>query len=149
MLLVTAPGVDALEEVMKLAARRSDLNLTVVSLGQGQEEAAESAINSAVHNGGWVILQNLHHARNWLPDLATMVNEIGESYKSSKTSYGVEPHPEFRLILTTQPTEDVTNNVDILGLCFYNSLTIFSFQLLCFDKSKKLQFHLRLMRKLV
>lgn len=35
-------------------------NLKLISMGQGQEAAAEAALDSFMKTGGWVVLDNLH-----------------------------------------------------------------------------------------
>lgn len=61
IIFILSPGVDPLkdvERVGKLMRFSSDLsNFYNVSLGQGQEIVAESAIDDASRNGHWVILQ--------------------------------------------------------------------------------------------
>ncbi|KAK8378939.1 hypothetical protein O3P69_009581 [Scylla paramamosain] len=120
LLLVTSPGVDPLEEVRMLG-----VPITSVSLGQGQSRVAEEAVRVAVDEGGWVVLQNLHHALEWLPSLANTISRlyspsstaststptaVGATHPrqaaSTATTTGMALHPSFRLILTTEPTEE-------------------------------------------
>ena len=42
-------------------------NFHNVSLGQGQESVAEQAMDVAAKNGHWVVLQNIHLVKKWLP----------------------------------------------------------------------------------
>lgn len=76
-----------------------------------------------VEEGGWVVLQNLHHALEWLPSLANTISRLYNPPSSSSTSTTAAAthtrqaaattptattlHPSFRLILTTKPTGKV------------------------------------------
>lgn len=61
---ILSPGVDPLKDVEKLGKKLGfsiDLgNFHNVSLGQGQEEVAEEAMDISADQGQWVILQNIH-----------------------------------------------------------------------------------------
>lgn len=37
-----------------------------ISMGQGQEERALTAVQEAAEKGGWVVLQNVHLMQDWL-----------------------------------------------------------------------------------
>ena len=45
LLIITAPGADSLQFIVSLNATRPDINLTLVSLGQGQVCCNESHLN--------------------------------------------------------------------------------------------------------
>ncbi len=64
------------------------------SLGQKQGDNAKRAIEKAMKNGGWVLLQNCHLATSWLSELEKIVEEI----KPEKVD------EDFRLWLTSLPT---------------------------------------------
>nr|XP_045615668.1 dynein axonemal heavy chain 7-like isoform X1 [Procambarus clarkii] len=107
LLLVTTAGVDALEEVMLLAGQKPQVTLTNVSLGQGQSGVAEAAVSVSACEGGWVVLQNLHHALDWLPTLANIITRLyTNTTKSNSRSDNGTLNPNFRLILTTEPTDE-------------------------------------------
>lgn len=91
-----------------------------------QSRVAEEAVRVAVDEGGWVVLQNLHHALEWLPSLANTISRLYSPSSTSSTSTptaagathprqaasttattGTALHPSFRLILTTEPNEEV------------------------------------------
>lgn len=61
---ILSPGVDPLKDVEKLGKKlgftTDNDNFHNVSLGQGQEEVAEHAMDVASVKGHWVILQNIH-----------------------------------------------------------------------------------------
>ena len=60
-----------------------------------------------VHEGGWVVLENLHHALNWLPFLGNLISTIYSSASISSRSASGALNPNFRLILTTEPIDEV------------------------------------------
>lgn len=61
---ILSPGVDPLKDVEKVGKKlgftMDNENFHSVSLGQGQEEVAEAAMDKASVEGHWVILQNVH-----------------------------------------------------------------------------------------
>lgn len=64
MFFILSAGVDPLKDVEKLGKKlgftSDNGSFHNVSLGQGQEEVAESAMKLASEKGHWVILQNIH-----------------------------------------------------------------------------------------
>jgi len=68
-------------------------HLKFLSLGQGQGGVALDMIATAAQRGQWLMLQNCHLLVKWLVKLEKAL----EGLKS--------PHPEFRLWLTTSPTD--------------------------------------------
>jgi hypothetical protein len=53
----------------------------IISLGQGQEEEAKKAIlEYGIKNGAWVLLQNCHLFKSFMPDLATIVQSLQQDY---------------------------------------------------------------------
>jgi len=70
-------------------------NFHNVSLGQGQESIAEKTIEVSAREGHWVILQNVHLVRNWLPNLEKKIEQLSE-----------EPHEDYRLYISAEPHYD-------------------------------------------
>ncbi len=66
-----------------------------VSLGQGQEKRADEMIKRGKENGMWVLLQNCHFAKSWMPKLEQIVESLAES----------NVHRDFRLWLTSMPAD--------------------------------------------
>ncbi|XP_064007233.1 dynein axonemal heavy chain 9-like isoform X1 [Pogoniulus pusillus] len=99
MFFILSPGVDPLKDVekhgRKLGYTFNNNNLHNVSLGQGQEVVAERALELAVKEGHWVILQNIHLVAKWLSSLEKQLERHAEG-----------SHPQFRLFMSAQPAPD-------------------------------------------
>ena len=87
----STPVVELTRVAKKLEGSRK---LIVVSMGQGQNEVAETAVNQGATGGHWVCLENCHVVASWLPALATLCDDL-----SSRNL-----HPLFRLWLTCLPS---------------------------------------------
>lgn len=68
-----------------------------ISLGQGQGPLAESLIDKSLRSGHWVFLQNCHLATSWMRVLETIVRNLTLGITKS--------NPEFRLFLSSMPTQ--------------------------------------------
>jgi len=66
------------------------------SLGQGQERVATEMIMKGRDEGNWVLLQNCHLFKSWMPALEVICERIRED---------PEVHPDFRLIMTSMPAD--------------------------------------------
>merc|ERR1719311_1627899 len=66
--------------------------LVNISMGQGQEDVAVTALNKAAKDGGWIMLQNIHLMQAWLRVLERQL-EVIEDFAE----------PMFRCILTSEP----------------------------------------------
>ena len=75
-------------------------NFHNVSLGQGQETVAEEAMDVAAAEGHWVILQNVHLVKSWLPTLEKKMEQIAEN-----------PHPDLRLYISAEADPDPHSSV--------------------------------------
>lgn len=93
---VLSPGVDPLKDVEKLGKKMGftidKRNFHNVSLGQGQETVAEHAMDVACRHGHWVILQNIHLVRAWLPTLEKKMEQCEEG-----------AHTKYRLFMSAEP----------------------------------------------
>ncbi|KAF5277248.1 hypothetical protein FQR65_LT00356 [Abscondita terminalis] len=93
---ILSPGVNPLKDVETLGEKMSyttdNQNFHNVSLGQGQEVVAEHAMDVAALKGHWVILQNIHLVRKWLPALEKKIEHYAES-----------AHPDYRVFMSAEP----------------------------------------------
>merc|ERR1719483_607899 len=101
---ILSPGVNPLKEVealgKKLGYTQMDKNFHNVSLGQGQEVVAEGAMNTAATEGHWVILQNIHLVKTWLPQLEKQMEKFSEN-----------AHEQYRLFLSAEPAATPENHI--------------------------------------
>ncbi|CAK86503.1 unnamed protein product (macronuclear) [Paramecium tetraurelia] len=107
LLCVTTPGADPRSEIIGLAHKYGFQDkLNVISLGQGQSQLAIKLILKAIQNGNWVLLQNCHLAASFMPELEKLYeNQLKQNI-----------HTNFRLWLTTLPTNLLPQNVIIRAL---------------------------------
>ncbi|KAF8058456.1 DNAH6 [Scenedesmus sp. PABB004] len=105
VVLVLAPGADALAELARFASaehgRALGRGLATVSLGQGQGPVAAALVRAAMRSGDWVCVQNCHLAPSWMPALAALV----ESLEAAAGAADAAVHPDFRLWLTSAPAD--------------------------------------------
>ncbi|KAJ1537343.1 Dynein heavy chain 2, axonemal, partial [Nowakowskiella sp. JEL0078] len=94
LIFVLSPGVDPTLSLQQLAQKRgmSD-RFTYLSLGQGQSPKATRLIQEGIKEGNWVFLANCHLSISWMPNLDKIVEGIPLE----------NPHPEFRLWLSSSP----------------------------------------------
>ncbi|XP_032902051.1 dynein heavy chain 11, axonemal [Amblyraja radiata] len=109
MIFILSPGVDPLKDVESLGKK---LGFTIdagnfhnVSLGQGQEVVAESALVKASKEGHWVILQNVHLVVKWLGTLEKLLEQFSEG-----------SHPDFRVFISAEPAPTSEEHVIPQGI---------------------------------
>ncbi|XP_076235061.1 dynein beta chain, ciliary [Calliopsis andreniformis] len=106
---ILSPGVDPLKDVEKLGHQLGftavGRNFHNVSLGQGQEVVAEQAMEISANEGHWVILQNVHLVRKWLPTLEKKMEQLSEA-----------PHDDYRLFISAEPSPDPQESVIPQGI---------------------------------
>jgi len=95
---VLSVGADPLQNLIRLSKEKGKKqeDVSIISLGQGQGPPALRAIEASTKDGKWVILQNCHLGRSFLPTLEKKMEEINESS---------EIHVDFRLFLTVMPCD--------------------------------------------
>lgn len=94
VIFLLSAGADPTDSLDTLA-RRKRRELECVSMGEGQDVVALRAINSAVSNGSWVLLQNCHLGLEFIDTL--------EDYLLKLKAPDSMCSPDFRLFLTTEP----------------------------------------------
>ncbi|KAJ1434470.1 dynein heavy chain 10 axonemal [Ochromonadaceae sp. CCMP2298] len=94
MVFILSPGADPQSDIQKFC---EEMGMTsrfkFVALGQGQGPIAEQLLDVGYKRGHWVLLQNCHLLASWLKTLERVLNEMKD------------PHKDFRLWLTTEPTD--------------------------------------------
>ncbi|XP_043280362.1 dynein beta chain, ciliary isoform X1 [Venturia canescens] len=101
---ILSPGVNPLKDVEDLGRRlgfTSDAqNFHNVSLGQGQESVAETAMDLAAKGGHWVILQNIHLVKKWLPFLEKKLEIAAEG-----------SHLDYRVFMSAEPASTPAGHI--------------------------------------
>ncbi|KAL7998900.1 putative AAA+ ATPase domain, dynein heavy chain region D6 P-loop domain-containing protein [Plasmopara halstedii] len=96
-IFVLSAGADPTGMLLRFAKELTFLDrLHLISLGQGQGPRAEKLIESSQQAGDWVLLQNCHLAKSWMPMLETLVNDMAQRTDEQCQS-------TFRLFLTSFP----------------------------------------------
>jgi dynein heavy chain len=94
---ILSPGVDPVRDTERLAKEHKvgfELgNFALVSLGQGQEQVAERAVENGYKSGAWAFLQNVHLTPKWT-----------SSWLERKVEDLENAHPDFRLFLSAEPS---------------------------------------------
>ncbi|KAF1777677.1 Dynein heavy chain [Phytophthora cactorum] len=96
-IFVLSAGADPTGMLLRFAKEMSFIDrLHLISLGQGQGPRAEKLIESSQGSGDWVLLQNCHLAKSWMPKLEKLVEDMGQRTDE-------QCQTTFRLFLTSFP----------------------------------------------
>ncbi|XP_066267393.1 dynein axonemal heavy chain 2-like isoform X1 [Branchiostoma lanceolatum] len=149
LIFVLSPGVDPTSSLLQLAEQSGMASrFHALSLGQGQAPIATRMIKEGVREGNWVFLANCHLSLSWMPQLDKLVEQlqIEEPHPDFRLWLSSSPHPEFPISIlqagikmTTEPPKGLKANMKRL----YNLITEQQFSR-CHkqDKYKKLLFGL-------
>ncbi|XP_041975803.1 dynein beta chain, ciliary [Aricia agestis] len=106
---ILSPGVNPLKDVEALGKvmgfTSDEGNFHNVSLGQGQEVVAEQAMDEALKKGHWVVLQNIHLVKKWLPSL-----------EKKMESFALGCDAQFRLFMSAEPAATPTAHIIPQGI---------------------------------
>ncbi|XP_058791425.1 dynein beta chain, ciliary [Phymastichus coffea] len=106
---ILSPGVNPLKDVedlgRKLGFTSDAQNFHNVSLGQGQEGVAELAMDNASKKGHWVILQNIHLVKKWLPLLEKKLEVASEG-----------SHSDYRVFMSAEPASTPAGHIIPQGI---------------------------------
>ena len=98
VVFVLSPGADPAFDVFKLGEEmgfKPGAKLKYMALGQGMGPKAMEFVETGSTRGLWVMLQNCHLLPKWLKKLEKALEKIEAS----------SPHKDFRLWMTTEPTD--------------------------------------------
>ncbi|CAK0874527.1 unnamed protein product, partial [Prorocentrum cordatum] len=95
IVFVLSPGADPTSMLFRFAEQMDMYqSMGVISLGQGQGPKAIKLVDAACKQGTWVLLQNCHLYKTFMPTLEKMCEGFEESNAI---------HKDFRLFLTSMP----------------------------------------------
>ncbi len=105
VVFILSPGADPVADLAKIADKLGfgGTRLKSVSLGQGQGPGALQLLETSAQRGQWMLLQNCHLLSDWLQELEKVLERMEN------------PNPDFRLWMTTEPTEKF--RIGILQRC--------------------------------
>jgi dynein heavy chain, axonemal len=97
ILFILSQGTDPIESITKICKEKSMIErLQMISLGQGQGTKAQDSFDKSKSQGYWLLLQNCHLAKSWLPALESLIETLQDD---------TNVHKDFRLILTSMPSD--------------------------------------------
>jgi dynein heavy chain len=103
VIFVLSQGADPTSLLFRLAQEMGYTDrLQVISLGQGQGDNAKRLIANAKKNGEWVMLQNCHLSKSWMPELEAEVDALAHP---DEDDIMTRTDPNFRLWLTSMPCD--------------------------------------------
>ncbi len=99
VIFILSQGADPSAQLIKFARDKGfEKSFVPLSLGQGQGKKAEVLIQKATKDGLWILLQNCHLARSWMPNLEKIVENLASNLDE-------QINPDFRLFLTSMPAD--------------------------------------------
>ncbi len=76
IIFVLSQGADPTEQLKTFARETRKIELAIISLGKEQELRAEHELNESKKAGRWLMLQNCHLAKSFMPRLETLVSKF-------------------------------------------------------------------------
>lgn len=123
-IFVLSAGADPTGMLLRFAKEMAFIDrLHIISLGQGQGPRAEKLIETSQTAGDWVLLQNCHLAKSWMPKLERIVeglaqrtdDECVESFRLFLTSFPAAYFPvtvlQNGIKLTNEPPKGIRANL--------------------------------------
>ena len=102
LIFILSSGADPTGMLFTYAKTQNYLSrIKLISLGQGQGPRAQALIETACNTGDWVLLQNCHLAKSWMPTLEKIVDTLAE--RRNGVGEAGPLNPDFRLFLTSMP----------------------------------------------
>ncbi|KAE9095636.1 Dynein heavy chain 6, axonemal [Phytophthora fragariae] len=98
-LFILSPGADPISALERYAREKGlgEDRYHVISLGQGQGPIVELKMEECKQQGFWLVLQNVHLAKSWLPKLQSQLATLKQEVRSGSV------HEGFRLFLASFP----------------------------------------------
>jgi dynein heavy chain len=96
VVFVLSPGADPQSDIQNMGivlGFTPPTKFKFLALGQGQAAKAEEMLEHGIARGYWVLLSNCHLLLSWMKNLEKILQGMHK------------PHPDFRLWLTTDPTD--------------------------------------------
>lgn len=111
VIYLLSSGADPTDSI-EILARKKRIDIECVSMGEGQDVVALRAINSAIINGSWVLLQNGHLGLEFMHNLEDTFIKLRQPDSNCSNDFRLfittEPHPKFSIGLL-QMSLKVTN----------------------------------------
>src|SRR5436190_904520 len=82
MIFILSQGADPSNQLIKFAKDKGfDQSFIPLSLGQGQGKKAEVLVQKGFKEGLWILLQNCHLAKSWMPMLEKIVENLASNFE--------------------------------------------------------------------
>ncbi|KAK3588114.1 hypothetical protein CHS0354_012171 [Potamilus streckersoni] len=91
-------GSDPTNQIESLA-KKLNLEIRAISMGQGQEIHARKLVNNFMQTGGWVLLQNCHLGLNFMDELLDILVDTPQIHDQFRVWITTEVHPKFPISL--------------------------------------------------
>jgi len=106
VIVLLSRGADPTDSIETLCRKKKLPPPAVISLGEGQEPVAQKAINAAVVNGTWVLLQNCELGLGLMNEMENIINDKKDDMDPNfRLFITALPHPEFPLGLLQMCTK--------------------------------------------